>query len=292
MVLNAEMTGSGAGGCGAQLLFIELASRLRASLDPGDQFRAIGHALGAGLLARGRSAYGESALELCARLGAQNACMVLLELGADPFEPTQCVDQFGRCARLRAFEAFVASNLSLAIEHAAAGLGAADLLAHEEEWRKLSRDTHPQLRLWRSGGGWMHLAACAGAPDSIRALSGLGLGVHMLDDMGHSALFACARTRAPRGWECACAMLLLGADPWLPGSSGERAADVMPPEWLGMAARAEAVIIEQALSDGAGIREFSQSESESESESEKGEGAASSGQRVRSIGSRVSTCRL
>ena len=211
---------------------------------------ALQAVLAIGVLPGSRNAHGESLLELAARKGCSHTCAALLDLGADPFEDTLCSDEFGLRARLRGFESMIAANLGSCALRAAANCSPLELNSHRQEWHDIQDRTHAQVRLWRRGASWMHLAAAARAPRSICALGVLGLDPNQLDGSGSSPLHACvaassAHTRPVAA--CVEALLRLGAYPCQANPEGERPADSMPSQWLGMAARSEARLLDASL---------------------------------------------
>ena len=204
---------------------------------PGEELFA--NALRAGLAPSTRNRFGESLIEAAARLGSEGACLAMLRHGADPFEPSRCRDERGQLARLRPFEAFVAHDMPMCLHAAARMIPPHELAAQQQAWRSAQPDIHPQLRLWRLGSGWMHLAAASGSLRSLRALAALGVECSPRDCTGSGPLMAAARSRGSTA-ACAEALMSMGADPWEPNAEGERPADFMPPGWLALGAYEEA----------------------------------------------------
>lgn len=212
---------------------------------PSGELLALSDALDGGLPLQCRNAYGENLLELCSRLCCEHACLDLMTRGLDPFESTSCVDQFGQFARLRPFEAFIAHDLSDAIEAVGKMHSLDRLTERQSEWIEIQQNTHAQLRMWRLGSSWAHLAAAAGARNALVALAELGISLMDKDQSGSGPLMACARSK--RSPACATELMLRGADPWAVNHAGDCPAGSMPSDWAGLGAQAQAQLLRACL---------------------------------------------
>lgn len=216
-------------------------------VSPMDQSVAVKTASRFARLESVRNKYGESPLELASRLKASQACIDLMDLGADPFEPPRCVDEHGALARLRPFESFIAHDLASCIERACSGRDVAFIERQALAWRNLQAMTHPQIRVWRLGSCWGHLCAACESLSALRALSAAMPSDFLLkrDSTGSGPLMACAKTRRTLH-ACAQELMLMGADPWEINDRGERPADNMPDSWPSLGTRALAGILDKA----------------------------------------------
>lgn len=223
----------------------ELAIRLREHRPPRDQLRALDGGLGSGLGPGARGSGGEGLFELCARLGAQEACLALLDLGADPFEAPRSRDARGQFTSLRGFEALLASDLPDAARRAARDLPPAQFGRRALEWVELSRSTHPLARRCRPGGGWAHLCAAAGASDCLQLALRWGASHADLDDMDGGPLLSCGAPGAG-SVRCADLLVLAGADLDRADRWGQSARAALPPSWRVSAAASEGEFVEMA----------------------------------------------
>ena len=210
--------------------------------------KALNHALSLGLSFNFRNRFGESLLEASARLKAESNCITLMNLGANPFELPQTKDILGMFVRLRPFESFITENLPSALALALRPLSKDQITTEQTRWMLLQNDTHSQLRLWRRGSGWGHLAAASGSLSALRILKAFDIDLITLDSTGSCPLMACAHSKSGNE-SCAELLMLWGADPWAKNNHGDCPANSMPPHWTGLGARAEAELLRQACSE-------------------------------------------
>lgn len=225
--------------------FALLSRTLRENRAPRAQWLALDRALVVGLSPHARSSAGESLLELCARLGAQEACLALLELGSDPFAAPHCTDARGQFTLLRGFEAFLVADLPEAARRALHDLSFVDRSRFGAQWVELSRLTHPLARRCRSGGGWTHLCAAASAPDCLEIVLRFNSGVHDHDDFGGEPLLACSGG-LPATVRCVNLLALAGADPEHVDRVGLSVKSILPLSWRQSATHSEGSLIAMA----------------------------------------------
>ena len=140
---------------------------------------------------------GESILEACARLKMFEACCVLVDNGADPFDVSWIRDPSGNVLRLPFFEFCLSQGLAGPALRCASLFGGEHLRRMENDWiARRGRILHPAARPWRSGCTWTHLAAAGKSRALAEWAQAAGLS-RKCDDTGCSPLHAAAAKRAP-----------------------------------------------------------------------------------------------